>query len=105
MTKNWMRSLFVVLSVALVATTLFLVLRGPAEVAAQGGKGTNTGPRYSVVETQGHNLLVTDNNTNTLYFYTIDKDAKVGAELKLRASIDLTQVGKPEIKISESKSK
>ena len=59
--------------------------------------------RFSVVETQAHNLLVTDNTTNTLYFYTVDKDAKIGADLKLRASVDLTQVGKPEIKIKEAK--
>jgi hypothetical protein len=49
------------------------------------------------VETEGHNLLVTDNQSNTLYFYTIDKDAKIGSDLKLRGSVDLTQVGKPTI--------
>ena len=55
-------------------------------------------PRYSVSETEGHNLIVTDNQSNTLYFYTIDKDEKVGADLKLRGTIDLKQVGKPVIK-------
>src|SRR5262245_29363521 len=66
---------------------------------------TKTGddPHYSVVETQGHNLLVIDNATNTLYFYTTDKDAKIGDNLKLRASVDLTQVGKPEIRIKGTK--
>jgi hypothetical protein len=43
-------------------------------------------------------LIVTDNATNTLYFYTIDKDKEIGSELKLRASLDLNQVGKPVIK-------
>jgi hypothetical protein len=55
-------------------------------------------PHYTVVETEGHNLLVTDNSTNTLYFYTVDKGEPVGSELKLRGSVDLTQVGKPSIK-------
>jgi hypothetical protein len=54
-------------------------------------------PRYSVVETEAHNLIVTDNSTNTLYFYTVDKDKEVGSPLKLRGSIDLSQVGKPVI--------
>jgi hypothetical protein len=50
---------------------------------------------YNVVETEGHNLIVTDNQTNTLYFYTIEKDKPIGSELHLRGSLDLTQVGKP----------
>jgi hypothetical protein len=54
-------------------------------------------PHYTVVETEGTNLLVTDNHNNTLYFYTIDKGAPVGSEVKLRASVDLTQVGKDRI--------
>jgi hypothetical protein len=55
---------------------------------------------YSVIETNGQNLLVTDNATNTLYYYSIDKEEKIGAPLKLRASLDLTQVGKTDIKIT-----
>jgi hypothetical protein len=55
---------------------------------------------YSVVMTEGHNLLVTDNATNKLYFYTIDKDAPIGSPLKLRASVDLTKVGQEEIRIT-----
>jgi hypothetical protein len=50
------------------------------------------------VETEGHNLLVTDNATNTLYFYTVDKGDPPGSDLKSRATVDLTQVGKPVIK-------
>ena len=62
-----------------------------------GGGGT-VSPRYSVLDSEGHNLIVTDNQTNTLYFYTIDKDAKIGSEMKLRGSVDLTQVGRPVIR-------
>jgi hypothetical protein len=50
---------------------------------------------YNVVETEGHNLIVTDNLTNTLYFYTIEKEKQIGSELHLRGSLNLTQVGKP----------
>jgi hypothetical protein len=58
------------------------------------------GAHYTVVMTEGHNLLVTDNGTNKLYFYTIDKDKPIGSPLKLRASVDLTKVGEEEIHIT-----
>ena len=54
---------------------------------------------YTVVMTEGHNLLVTDNGSSKLYFYTIDKDKPIGSPLKLRASVDLTKVGQEEISI------
>ena len=62
---------------------------------AKAGEGF---PRYNVVDTEGHNLIVTDNRTNTLYFYTIEKEKEIGSELHLRGSVDLTEVGKPTIK-------
>lgn len=55
-------------------------------------------PKYTVVMTEGHNLIVTDNSTNTVYFYTVDLDKAPGDDLKLRGSVDLTDVGKPVIK-------
>jgi hypothetical protein len=61
----------------------------------------SAGARYTVVMTEGHNLLVTDNGVNKLYFYTIDKDKPIGSPLKLRASLDLGKVGEPEINITE----
>jgi len=69
-------------------------------VSAEGdvAKGAFSGPRYTVGETEGHNLIVTDNQKEILYFYTIDKDAKVGADLKLRGQVDLKQVGQKVIK-------
>jgi hypothetical protein len=54
-------------------------------------------PRYNVVATEGHNLIVTDNSINTLYFYTIEREKAIGSELHLRGTVDLTQVGKPTI--------
>jgi hypothetical protein len=61
-------------------------------------KGTGGSPHYSVVETQGHNLIVTDNQTNIIYFYTIDKDKEIGSELRLRGRLELTEVGKEVLK-------
>ncbi|MCI0463131.1 MAG: hypothetical protein L0Z62_39800 [Gemmataceae bacterium] len=73
----------------------------------QGGKGGpgGGGPRYSVVETQGYNLIVTDNHTNILHFYTIDKDEEIGAPLKLRGTVDLNRVGADVIKPVRAKDK
>ena len=56
------------------------------------------GPRYTVVETDGVHLIVTDNRADKLYFYSIDQDAKVGDELHLRGYANLKDVGKPVIK-------
>src|SRR5262245_2791401 len=69
----------------------------------EGGHGPH--PRYTVIDTEGHNLIVTDNKTDTVYFYTIDKDAKIGSELKLRGTLDLKQVGKPVLKPKRAKAK
>jgi hypothetical protein len=61
-------------------------------------KGAGGFPHYSVVETQGHNLIVTDNQTNIIYFYTIDKDKEIGSDLRLRGRLDLSEVGKEVLK-------
>jgi hypothetical protein len=66
---------------------------------AQRGAADGSGPRYTVIETQGFNLMVTDNTTNKLYYYAADKDVPVGSPMKLRAPLDLAQVGREEIKI------
>jgi hypothetical protein len=62
------------------------------------GKGS-----YSVVSTDGAHLIVVDNATSKLYFYAIDRDGKIGDELKLRGSADLHDVGKPSIKPIDAK--
>lgn len=85
-----------VLLVVGVAVAIVLSLNNSQPIVAQGGATAQ--PRYTVVHTEGHNLLVTDNKENTLYFYTIDTDAEIGADLKLRGKVDLTQVGKDVIK-------
>ena len=50
--------------------------------------------KFTVVHTEGTNLIVTDNHSNTVYFYTVDQGAEPGSDLKLRATVDLSQVGK-----------
>ena len=94
---NAKKGLSLAVATALVVVVVVVLCWQPVQ-AQRGGGGGSMGPRYSVIDTEGHNLIVTDNQTNTLYFYTIDKDAKIGSELKLRGSIDLTQMGKPTIK-------
>jgi hypothetical protein len=54
----------------------------------------STSSRYTVCHTEGTNLIVTDNKANTLYFYTTDPGSEAGSDLKLRGSVDLSQVGK-----------
>jgi hypothetical protein len=88
--------LFVSIAVTLAALAMFFARDQRA--VGQGGQAPVVGPRFAVIETQAHNLIVTDNRSNLLYFYTIDKDKDVGAELKLRGTIDLNDVGKQVIK-------
>jgi hypothetical protein len=90
------KGLAMAVAAALVVVAVVALCWQPA--LAQRGGGERSGPHYSVIETEGHNLIVTDNHTNTLYFYTIDKDAKIGSEMRLRGSVDLNQVGKRVIK-------
>jgi hypothetical protein len=85
-----------VLTAALIGLALGHPVFGRADDEAKGGAS----PHYTVVMTEGHNLLVTDNASNKIYFYTIDKDKPIGSPLKLRASVDLTKVGQDEIKIT-----
>jgi hypothetical protein len=64
-------------------------------VMAQGESTAAAAGRYSVVVTEATNLIVTDNQTNTLYFYLVEKGKQAGAKLLLRGSMDLNQVGRP----------
>jgi hypothetical protein len=96
---QWKNRMPIVLGATLMVVALMLMAHsGTAQPPGRGPFGP--GSHYSVVETQGFNLLVTDNAANKLYYYATDKDAPVGSPMKLRASLDLTQVGKEEIKIT-----
>jgi hypothetical protein len=98
MKKSFQRGLWVVLGIAIAGAATMLSSQGARarSGAAEDAKPVS-GPRYTVIETQGFNLLVTDNASNKLYYYATDKDVPVGAPLKLRASLDLTHVGQEEI--------
>ena len=43
-------------------------------------------------------LIVTDNQKNTTFFYTVDQGDKPGADLHLRGTVDLNNVGQATIK-------
>jgi hypothetical protein len=96
MNANWKNRVPLAVAAALLGALLVVIWRQP--VLGQRDGGSAAAPRYSVIDTEGHNLIVTDNQKNTLYFYTIDKDKPIGSDLKLRGSLDLNQVGKPVIR-------
>ncbi len=101
MNASWKSRLPLLAAAGLVVVALVVMARWqPAQAAAD---APLTGPRYTVVETEGHNLIVTDNQKNVLYFYTIDKDKEIGSDLHLRGSVDLTQVGQDTVKPSNVK--
>jgi hypothetical protein len=67
-------------------------------IGQPGGAAATTGPKYTVVQTDILSALVVDNSTNTVYFYTTEQNAEPGADLHLRGTLDLTQIGQPVIK-------
>jgi hypothetical protein len=98
MSAKWsLRGAAVLLPVLVLGVFIGMNLSGPASGQAQKEPGFS-GIRYSVVQTEGTNVIVTDNKTNTLYFYTVDQGAEPGADLKLRGSLDLTQTGEKVLK-------
>jgi hypothetical protein len=104
MNATWKTSLPLAVVAGLMVIVLMFTSRSQP-VRADGDAKPTSGPHYSVIETEAHNLIVTDNQTNTLYFYTIDKDKPIGSELKLRGTIDLSKVGEPTLKPKTTASK
>jgi hypothetical protein len=100
MTKNWKIGVGVLVLLLMVGLVLAL---HPGRVAFGAAEPNAGAPHYTVVSTDGAHLIVVDNATNKLYFYAIDKDAKIGEELKLRGSANLSDVGKPSIKPIDAK--
>jgi hypothetical protein len=98
---NWKNGMLFVVGAVLISATLILTSRDPAH--GQGGVKMGGGARHTVVATDGAHLIVTDNVADKLYFYAIDKDGKIGDELKLRGTADLSEVGKPSLKPIDAK--
>lgn len=80
---------------AIVVVGLVFVLNSGQPALGQAGKG---GGHYTVVATDGTHLVVTDNQANKVFFYAIEQGGKPGDELKLRGTLNLDDVGKPNIK-------
>jgi uncharacterized protein (TIGR03000 family) len=83
---------------AVVGLLVILAAARLHSVRGQGDGDSPSDPRYTVGMTEGDNLVVTDNNKNTTYFYTTDEGKPAGSDLKLRGKIDLGQVGKLTVK-------
>jgi hypothetical protein len=96
---SWQRLALGLAPVLIVAACWIAVQLNAAKATAADDKNLPGAARYTVVETQGTNLIVVDNQTNTPYYYTAEKDAQPGEDLKLRGSADLSQVGKPVLKL------
>ena len=94
--KTWS----VVLVVLGVALGYFVASSGTREAIGQppAAAAATAGPKYSVVQTDILSALVVDNSTNTVYFYTTEANAEPGADLHLRGSLDLNQIGQPVLK-------
>lgn len=89
--------ILIVLALLVAGIAIGMSLNMP--IAAQGqAPAASTIARYTVQETDGMSLIVTDNQKNTVFFYTVDQGEKPGADLHLRGTIDLNSVGQATIK-------
>jgi hypothetical protein len=100
MTSNWKVGVVLLALVLVIGLALTRYSGQPAVNAAEkdGGHG-----RYTVVGTDGTHLIVTDNQANKVFFYSIEQGGKPGDELKFRGTINLEDVGKPTIQPSKPK--
>ncbi|MCY2939346.1 MAG: hypothetical protein NTV55_13440 [Planctomycetota bacterium] len=94
---SWMGRIILL---GIVAGCTFALVRQPEAKANQSvvAAVVGGGPRYTVVDTDITNLMVVDNSTNLIHFYTVDQGKEPGSDLKLRGSLNLNEVGKPVLK-------
>lgn len=93
----WKKAGLATLLIGLAAGIAFGFFSTPGPGAAQ-EKGKPMAHRYSVVSSEGTNLIAVDNQTHTLFFYTVDHGDEPGADLKLRGTVDLTKLGESVLK-------
>lgn len=93
MKSNWKLGLGLFAAVLVVGLALTM---NPGQSVAQ--KDAASPGKVTVVSSDGAHIIAVDNTANKLYYYSIDKDGKIGDELKLRATVDLLDVGKPSLK-------
>src|SRR5258708_13002196 len=96
MCKTWKIGGFLVLALLV---GVALVLPGTRQAAFGGATddAKMAGPaHYTVVMTEGHNLLVTANASNKLYFYTIDKANPIPSPLTLPPPRHLPHIAHPD---------
>ena len=98
---NW-KTLGWVTALAVLVISLGWFEFRPRVEAQQGPSSAVTG-KYTVVDTEGTNLIVVDNGKNMLYFYTVEPGKEAGDDLLLRGSIDLSHVGKDVLKSKKYK--
>jgi hypothetical protein len=67
MNGNWKGSALTAALVSLVVCCLFLANR-PRQASADEAKAPAVAARYTVIDTEGTNLIVTDNQENILYY-------------------------------------
>ena len=102
---NWQKSAFILALLVALAIGVGIGASINSPLVAQGGAGGNAPSRYNVIETEGVHLIVTDNQKNTVFFYTVNEGDKPGDDLHLRGTIDLGKVGDAVIKPTLLKSK
>src|SRR5258706_13271444 len=93
MNRSWTSGIGLT-AIALVVGIVLLLNSGPS--AAQ--REARIPAHYTVVATDGSHIIAVDNASNMLYYYAIDREARIGDELKLRGKVDLNDVGKPALK-------
>jgi hypothetical protein len=94
--RQWSQRSVVVLALVVAVAGWLIGQRGQT-VRGAGDATQPAGHDYTVVSSDGANLVVTDNHAHTVFFYSLDDDDEFGGHLKLRGKIDLAQVGKPEL--------
>jgi hypothetical protein len=97
MNLSWKKAGLATLLIGLAAGIVIGFCLTPGPGVAQ-EKAKPPAHRYTVVSSEGTNLIAVDNQSHTLFFYTVDHGSEPGADLKLRGTVDLTKLGESVLK-------